>query len=182
MSTTSPRPQRLNGRQLDLRRPRWVLLADVEFFPKCGFRILATSEYVRSSSPQCLCFFTQGFFRCFLASVHCVATLNFYGVLIVYCCGTGMCDSGVIEGTAARASEGRIHVLLIQVKKYHVEWDGRPPVHLIVRVPSSLWVQGSVSPDFTDILAYKPQEPFCRDSFHISHSNESFRSHPFKVK
>ena len=98
-----PLPQRLNGRQLDLQRPRWVLFTDVDFFPKCsGFRILATSEYVRSSSPQCLRFFTRGFFQCFLASARYMTTLSFDGALIVYYYGTRMCDSGVIEGAVMR--------------------------------------------------------------------------------
>jgi len=64
-----------------LRRPRRVLLTDAEFFPKFGFRILATSEYVRSSSPQRLRFFIRGFFQCLLASAYYMAMLRFYGVL-----------------------------------------------------------------------------------------------------
>ena len=57
-----------------------MLSTNIEFFPNLGFLTLVTLERAPSSFPQRLCFFTRGFFQCFLVSVHHVVTLNFHSI------------------------------------------------------------------------------------------------------
>ena len=66
------------------QRCRRVLSTNVEFFPKFGFRALATFERVWSSSLQRSCFFAWGPFQHFLVSVCCIATLSFHSVDMSY--------------------------------------------------------------------------------------------------